>query len=460
MTRYLIAILLVLIGPVRGQDTKTIDFDDTPVGLVLGSRFEDQGVVFSTVRVPNSAPTLGREQTITDVSGQVLVVSINSISEPHAIVNGSNSTDDILCTFTSPVKSIGCDLDESKGPGERGDIVRLIGLRQSGASFIVVAVDEEEDGSDDLFIKAPEGAAITHAILQCTTEREGFDNFEFKPVAFDIPKPLAVQINAGAEQRSMIQAIGFTFNRDVSGIIQPDHLKLRNLNSENSFALSRATLVFDPRDFSVTWMLDNDAGALLQDGNYIAWLETDELATDTFVASCSVPGAALDDFTFGFHQLTGDSDGDRDVDFKDSCALRDSWQTSIGDSGYRNWFDFDLDGSILEPDRARVELTYFSILPETPGLHLFLRSDTGESQSDNKSSSYGIGIGIAGRDLIEKLELSIDDEPFADITGFISSGSQATITMGAFDSILGRAPALGQHRIRVRASDGAGRSSC
>ena len=160
MNRIFVAACLILLGPVSAQEIRLIDFDDAPDGLVSGNQFRAQGVTFSTVRILDAPVQPGQEVDVTHVSDQVLIKSSNPISPPRMLLNGSDSTDDILCSFTAPVRFVRCDLDSFKGAGEFGDIVRLIGLRRKAETFVVVATDEEEDGADKLGIEAADDGPL------------------------------------------------------------------------------------------------------------------------------------------------------------------------------------------------------------------------------------------------------------------------------------------------------------
>lgn len=285
--------------------------------------------------------------------------------------------------------------------------------------------------------------------------QHGIDNWEVRVVAAP-PKAISSYINQGAQQRSMIQGIGITFDRDVSKILESRFLKARNIATGQIYDLSGASLVYDPKNLSATWMLAKNPLGLLPDGNYISWLEADRLVDANSIGKFSASHVALDDFTFGFHQLTGDSDGDRDVDFLDASILRDTWQKSLGQPSFRSQLDFDLNDTVAEPDRTRLKPTYFTVLAEKPALHAYLRTDDGISQTDNQSSISDIGVGIVSRSKFVKLEASLDGRSFVDVTAQIVSADKAIFSQTIMDALAGGALSVGTHRLVVRSLDANG----
>ncbi len=285
----------------------------------------------------------------------------------------------------------------------------------------------------------------------------GIDNWEVTVISAP-PKALSTFINQGSAQRSMIQGIGMTFDRDVSSQLKSQFLNARNIVSGQVFDLSAAKLIFDPRNFSATWMLDKNTAALLPDGNYIAWLENDQMLDASSVGKFSASHVAIDDFTFGFHQLAGDSDGDRDVDFLDASVFRDTLQKSLGDSAYRSQVDFDLNDSVAELDRTRIKTTYFTVLAEQPALHAYLRTDDGTSQTDNKSSHYDVGVGIVGQSKFVKLEARLDARSFVDVTAQTTPSNKAMFSESIMDGLSGSVVGVGTHRLDVRALDANGQT--
>ncbi len=265
------------------------------------------------------------------------------------------------------------------------------------------------------------------------------------------PKVLSSYINQGTAQRSMIQGIGLTFDRDVSANLEAGFLKVRNIGTGATFDLSTATLVFDPRNFSATWMLDRNVAALLPDGNYIAWLEVDRLLPSEQTARFGILALPLDDYTFGFHQLAGDSDGDRDVDFLDAARLRKSWQGSLGQDRYQSWFDFNLNGTVAESDRAKIEPNFFTVLAEAPALHASLRNDTGDSQTDNLTDNYDVVVGIVGGSTCATLEARIDSGAFQNVTSAVVLPNTAIFSKALMDTMAGGPLTIAPHRLEVRA---------
>ena len=269
----------------------------------------------------------------------------------------------------------------------------------------------------------------------------------------EIPQVLGSYINAGHEQRSMIQGIGVRFDRDVSSVLEAKDLKVFNIDTGIEYDMSTAQLVFDPANFSATWMLDRAPGSLLPDGNYIAWLETDQLITEHSLVSCGATRTPVDDFTFGFHQLAGDSDGDRDMDFKDSCAVRDAWLKDSAHADYRSYFDFDLNDSVAEQDRLKLEATYFTKLAAKPALHAFLRNDTGDSQSDNRSSVYDVAVGLVAIPADAKIEVRIDGKAYQDVSTSRVFSDKLVLSQETVNTINTGGLSIGDHNLEIRVLD-------
>jgi hypothetical protein len=270
------------------------------------------------------------------------------------------------------------------------------------------------------------------------------------------PKVLGSFINHGEAQRSMIQGIGVTFDRDVSSSLASADLKVRNIATGAMVDVSGASLLFDPQSFSATWVLDKNPNHLLPDGNFIAWVELGQLAFDGDRIRAEAEHLPLDDFTFGFHQLAGDSDGDRDVDFKDSWNIRNAWGSQSGQSPYRTFFDFNLDGTVGASDRLRIQPNYFTTLPEAVGLHLFLRNDTGDSAINQATNIYDLALGIVGGTQISRLEFRIDGGSIQNESNLLGETSPLILSSQLIDQYLGHALTVGHHIAEVRTYDAAG----
>lgn len=271
-----------------------------------------------------------------------------------------------------------------------------------------------------------------------------------------VPRVLSHSINFGAAQRSMIQSIGLEFSQDVSSVVETQDLNLWNIDLQEFATLGGIQLVNDPRSNTVSWVLPENSNALLPDGNYLAWFEVDQTASDSSVAMCSVNSIPLDDYTFTFHQFAGDSDGDRDVDFLDTCVVRESWMVQKGNERYQSFFDFDLSGMVEEQDRLVIQPNHFSILPKQVDLHPYLRNDTGDSVSDLRSSSYAVGLGVSSRELIDRLEFRINGGVYFDATTKLNGSGRAFLSEEEVDATIGAPLAIGPHRVDFRALDGEG----
>ena len=237
----------------------------------------------------------------------------------------------------------------------------------------------------------------------------------------EVPTILAPSINTGESQRSIIQSIGVVFDQNVIERLSPSALTVRHIGTGEIFRFEDALIFFNPIDNSANWTIEREAAALLPDGNYIAWVGTDSLIDPAFGACDTAP--FLDDFTFGFHQYAGDSDGDRDVDFLDSCAVRDSWLQSINQDRYQSEFDLNVNDQVASEDRNAMLPNWFTVLAPEPAIHLFLRNDTGDDLTDLATSSYNVGV--AGIDIPEGVSwrASLNGGSSTSITNLISNST-------------------------------------
>lgn len=268
----------------------------------------------------------------------------------------------------------------------------------------------------------------------------------------ELPVITGVRINAADPQRSMIQSIGVRFDRNLSDSVTAESLKVRNLDTGALVDLSTATLIFDPRNNSANWMIDRDTGALLADGNYLGWIEVDTLLDPVQRDLRAAAGEPIDDFVFGFHQFTGDTDGDRDVDFRDASVLRESWLRDVNEDSYKSFLDLDLSDRVDEADRSDVETTYFTILPPAPGIHLFLRNDTGEDPADRVTGLYRAAFGSIDTGKAVTWQARLDDGTPLDITGLVTGGS-GVLDSATIDQLNGRPLVPGSYALTVEALD-------
>lgn len=270
-----------------------------------------------------------------------------------------------------------------------------------------------------------------------------------------VPMVTEAWINAGTAQRSMIQSIGVRFNRNIANSVTNESLQVRHIATGALVDLSTATLDYDPRNNSANWMIDRDLGALLADGNYLAWIEIDTLLDPLQRDLMAVAEEPLDDFTFAFHQFVGDTDGDRDVDFRDASVLRETWQRNVNDDFYRSFLDLDLSNRVDESDRAEIETTYFTVLPPDPAIHLFLRNDTGEDPSDGLTSVYAVAFASIDTAEAESWQARLGEGAPFDITAQVANGSGA-LAPATIDQLHGSPLTPGNYQLTVEALDAEG----
>src|SRR5687767_12936532 len=131
-----------------------------------------------------------------------------------------------------------------------------------------------------------------------------------------------VDVTAAVGQRSMIGTISVRFDANAGASINPADLRLWNQTTRQFIDTSAATTSYDGGTNTATWTFPSQSGrAMLPDGNYRA-----TLASMTVYDAAGNPldgdrdGVGGDEYTFAFHRLFGDADGDRDVDTRDLNA--------------------------------------------------------------------------------------------------------------------------------------------
>lgn len=187
------------------------------------------------------------------------------------------------------------------------------------------------------------------------------------------PVVTEVSIGDGSDQRSIVTSLSATFDQDVSASLGSGDLQLTPQPS--SIVLQPLAVVWDEPSMTATWTFPNEVGGTLPNGNYTASLLASSVSNGGGeLLDGDGDGAEGGDFSFEFFRYFGDFDGDRDVDFLDTCRFREALNTSLGDTAYFAAFDADGDGMIDASDLALFQqnyLTYFPVVPLAPTLDVF-----------------------------------------------------------------------------------------
>ena len=95
---------------------------------------------------------------------------------------------------------------------------------------------------------------------------------------------------------------------------------------------------------------------MLTDGEYELRLDADKILDPGAIDRVLQDTDGLGDgrYTFVFHRLFGDTDGDGDVDNLDFFRLRSTFRKRAGDDGFLAYLDYNGDGIIDALDLAEV----------------------------------------------------------------------------------------------------------
>ncbi|MCP4712475.1 MAG: right-handed parallel beta-helix repeat-containing protein, partial [Planctomycetes bacterium] len=197
---------------------------------------------------------------------------------------------------------------------------------------------------------------------------EGGDYVRFFQVESNLPKVTATEINSGEIQRSTIFSLSVTFNQDVS--VTKDALALYNDTTAATVNLAALTAVqfsYDNVSFTALW----DLSAInFENGNYTATIVASEVA-DIHLNRLDGNGDGIegDDYSFTFHHLFCDANGNRNVDMSDYniwLTNYDPLGLNSNDPGNGDW---NRDGNIDGTDILLWQINYDDVglpLPSPP----------------------------------------------------------------------------------------------
>jgi hypothetical protein len=155
----------------------------------------------------------------------------------------------------------------------------------------------------------------------------------------------SVVFNDDSAQRSMINRITVTFNGAV--VLDPGAIELRRQDGSVVDARVSISLLGGKTVAVLTFAGPEFVGGSLADGSYTLTVRADRVH-DRWGRELDGDGdgAAGGDRVDNFFRLFGDSDGDGDVDCRDSDRFRSAFATRAADAGYLWYFDFDFDGDV------------------------------------------------------------------------------------------------------------------
>lgn len=177
-------------------------------------------------------------------------------------------------------------------------------------------------------------------------------------VARYLPIVTQIEINDGVADRSILESITITFDRQVEIDVNSFIVSQKESQQNVSGLILSATTIDGQTVARVTF-----SSGSLPDGNY----KISVIASSTHAL---VGGAPMgQDVVFGetaedtFFRYFGDSDGDRDVDAQDYGRFGLTFLKSLGDNEFDEFFDFDGDGDVDGNDHAQFRRRFLGSLP-------------------------------------------------------------------------------------------------
>jgi hypothetical protein len=159
------------------------------------------------------------------------------------------------------------------------------------------------------------------------------------------PQILSVKVADGSPQRSVVRSLTVTFDQPVFFAGSP--AAAFELSRNGTVVSGQWSVVSQPNPSTVTISFTGSVqqfGSLI-DGRYVLRVRADQVS-NIGPLDGNNDGVGGDDFTFGFHRLFGDADGNGSVDALDFRAFR----LAFGTNSFV--FDFDGDGDTDAADFA------------------------------------------------------------------------------------------------------------
>jgi hypothetical protein len=165
--------------------------------LVSGTTYVAQGVTFSTVlRSVSTTPVVGASTTLSTVGSSMrLYEGSNAFSgDQFAGPEPGGGANDLLMQFSTAITKISVVSDQTV---EQPDVIRLIALADlGGGNFEILGSAEGLDNAIGLpasLLEVDMGAtSFNYALLEITTEQEGFDDLRVTTARVPEPATLAL----------------------------------------------------------------------------------------------------------------------------------------------------------------------------------------------------------------------------------------------------------------------------
>jgi RHS repeat-associated protein len=271
------------------------------------------------------------------------------------------------------------------------------------------------------------------------------------------PAAVSASINGGAAQRSRVTSVSAVFDGDVGASLKPQDLVLRNLTAGIDIPEAAQAVTWDAATKTATWTFPTIANRALPQGNYIGVVRT-PFTQPQGGLPCLADSPLPSDLVLGFHAYFGDHDGDRDVDFLDTCFLRDTWDLSAIAPRFDAAFDFNLDGSVNAADGPVFQNNYFTTFPPAAALYAQLKNDTGFSPRDGITSDPTIRGVLLHPQLATAFEARFQNgrAAFTDIRPHLRPDGSFDLPASTLNEINGSALGFADHRLLLRALDAGG----
>lgn len=177
-------------------------------------------------------------------------------------------------------------------------------------------------------------------------------------------------IAAPGSQRSVIETISVRFDTDVAASIGRNDLRLWDATTARFVDLAPARFSYNSLAKTAIWTFPTSASvSRLGNGNYRATvLSMGVHDADGRPLDGDENGVGGDEFYFNFHRLLGDSDGDRDTDFRDYARARLTKRLgAAAPETLTTAFDFDGDNDVDVRDLIQMRRNLRRKLPAAAG---------------------------------------------------------------------------------------------
>lgn len=161
----------------------------------------------------------------------------------------------------------------------------------------------------------------------------------------DVTRPTLTSavINDGAAQRSMVRKLTVTFSEPVNLSAGAVTVRLSTGQAVSRTTINVTNPTYDGQTYLLTFLGTGALGGSLPDGIF-------DLKITASGARDLGSNALEADYSYRFHRLFGDNNGDRAVNFLDYTRLRLTLGRSTGQTSFNDTFDYDKSGIVTLTD--------------------------------------------------------------------------------------------------------------